>query len=121
YGLSGLVLTATSAILFFFMGLRLAPIEMCLGVSLLLIFLFPLRALNSRIKQSAEGSMRESENFNRHLIQGIRHYFFLRIYNLISKEVGKGEASLQKYERLYRRYYLVASFKFTLPLTIGIL
>lgn len=121
YGVSGLVLTVTSTCLLFLLGLKLAPIEMVLGILLLAAFLFPLRLLDSKIQATSREVVRESESASRYLVQGMRHHLFLKIYNLIQRETDLGKRSLERYEALYRRYYLVSSFKFSIPLTVGIL
>lgn len=120
YGLSGLALTVTSSFLLFCLGLRLAPGEMLIGIALLSVFLFPLKFLNVKIREAAEGNVRELERTNQTLVLGIRHHLFLKIYHLVRSEVERGKKSLENFENLYRRYYLVSSFKFALPMTVGI-
>ena len=113
-------LTCTTAFLFLILGFRLAPAEMAMGVFLLGLFLLPMRALNARILRAGAGIALESEIANRSLIQGLRHYFFLRIYDLIPSEVQRGVESIRNYEEHYRRYFLTFSVKNTLPMAAGI-
>ncbi len=116
---SQMVLVATSSVFLFLLGLKLAPIEMGLGILFLGIFLIPLRLLNRRIGVYGAGLTESSEAAGRILIQGLRHHFFLKIYGLIPLEIEKGVRSLRGFEEIWRRYQTLYALKSSVPLIAG--
>jgi ABC-type multidrug transport system fused ATPase/permease subunit len=115
-----LILAFTTAFLFLILGLRMAFLEMAIAIVMLAIFLLPMRALNEYIKRAGEGVTSESELANRSLLQGLRHYFFLRIYGLIPQAIERGQTNIKNFEEHYRRFYLAHAFKHTFPVAAGI-
>lgn len=117
---SQLILVLTSSCLFFLTGLKIAHFEMLIGVSILAIFLFPLRYFNKNIKQTGDG-LRDEWNFvSSTLISGLKNNFFLRVYNLVDSEIMKSIKSLGIYLDHYRNYFKVSTFKNFLPQIMGI-
>lgn len=119
--LSQLVLVITCLLLFFVMGFKIAPIEMLIGITLLAVFMLPLKKLNEVIHKSGEGLRLEWGGVNEILLQGLRNHFFLKVYGLIPMEIRKGKESLKRYETHFRTYFKVASFKTAYPNMVGIL
>lgn len=115
-----LLLAITTAILFLALGLRLAFVEMGIAIAMLAILLIPMRALNIIIKKSGEGVTVESELANRSLVQGLRHYFFLRIYGLVPQAIEQGETNIRNFEEHYRKFYFAHGLKHTFPAAAGI-
>lgn len=107
--------------LLFVVGLRLAPRELFLAISVLLICLLPLRFLNNRISRMGDNSRKDWFSINEVLLVGLKNNFFLRVYGLIEDEILKGKKHLENYERHLKNYLLFASFKSSFPLIVGIL
>lgn len=118
--LSQLILVFTSSILFFISGMRIAPVEMMIGVALLAVFLLPLKFLTNKI-QIIGIKLRDEWNLvSLTLITGLKNYFFLKLYNLTDEEIDKSKASLDQYRNHYEKYYKISSFKNYFPAIIGI-
>lgn len=115
-----LILVLTASCLFFISGLRLAPYEMIIGVTVLGVFLFPLKYFSKNINNAGEG-VRDEWNFvNATLISGLKNNFFLRVYDVVDLEIEKSIQSLESYLRHYRRYFLISAFKNSLPPILGV-
>ncbi len=115
-----LVLSLTTASLFLVLGLRMAFVEMSIAISMLTLLLLPMRALNVRTKAAGEGVTLESELANRSLVQGLRHFFFPRIYGLIPDAIRSGHANIRNFEEHYRRFYVAHALKHTFPVAAGV-
>jgi ABC-type multidrug transport system fused ATPase/permease subunit len=120
HGASQLVMIGTTSVLFFVLGLRLAPLELLLGILGMMLVVLPLRSFNVVINASAKALIVEWEEASRSLVQGLKNQFFLKIYGLVPKEVEKGRVSLDRYAQHYDRYYLIANFKNALPVLCGV-
>jgi ABC-type multidrug transport system fused ATPase/permease subunit len=119
-GASQVVLTATSTGLILLMGLKLAPIEMLLGLGLLAPIVLPLRLLNRKIHEYGRGQMKESEQSNQVLTQGLKHHFFLKIYGLIPLEINKGKANIRRYSDYFLKFQRVQVLKGSVPQVAGL-
>lgn len=117
---SQLLVILTSCLLFFLYGVTKAPLEMSLGVTFLVILMFPLRRFNSSIISAGDGLRDEWTNVNNTLIQGLRNNFFFKIYNLVEVEIKKAQKNLKDYNDHYLRYYKVSALKNHAPNIIGI-
>lgn len=120
YYISILINTLIAAVLFLLLGLRLATFEMIIGVSLLMLLLFPLKKFAKTINNYGVGLVKEWENVSDSLIKGLRNYFFLSIYNQIDFEIKKGEESLDKYKLHYTDYSRIVGVMSAFPLLIGV-
>lgn len=121
YYLTMLINTIISTALFFILGVRLAPIEMIVGVSVLLIFMLPLKIINHKIDNLGKNLVKESEAISDILLKGLKNYFFLLIYNQVEKELKNGEQSLKNFKSNYMKYSLVSSISSSMPLFLGVL
>ncbi|MBF0205426.1 MAG: ABC transporter ATP-binding protein [Oligoflexia bacterium] len=117
---SNLISTATSVCFLFILGMKIAPLEMTIGITSLGIVLLPLRSMNRLIKHYGNALSDAWSSSNKILIQGIKQNFFLRIYSLIDNEIDLGIKSIASYEHYYRRYFIIVAIKFILPMTMGI-
>jgi ABC-type multidrug transport system fused ATPase/permease subunit len=115
-----LINTAVSALLFFLLGLRLAPAEMLIGLALLLIFLLPMRSYSKKINHYGKEILSEWEKVNGFLLNGLKNYFFLKVHNQIDIEVENGQVSLAQYQRHYTSYSYLSSSLSAFPLFMGV-
>lgn len=118
--ISQLIVTLSSCLLFFIYGTSKAPLEMLIGVSSLLILMFPLKKFNATIIIAGDGLRDEWSKVNSALIQGLRNHFFFKIYNLVDAEVKKAHSYLGHYDLHFQRFYKVSALKNHLPNIIGI-
>lgn len=119
-GATHLIITLTSCLLFFFYGLKIAPIEMILGVTALGVLMIPLKRFNQIIVNAGDGLRNEWTNVNNTLIQGLRNHFFFKIYNLVEVEIQKGQKHLRDYEQHHLRFFKVSALNNHAPNIIGI-
>lgn len=120
-GCSQILLFLTSNLFLAITAAALAPVELLIGITMLAIFLFPLRFLNKTISRAGEGLVQEWENSSRSLIQGLRHHFYFKVYCLIDREAARGRQSLDNYSGHFRTYNLYAAIKSSLPMMVGVL
>lgn len=116
-----LMITITTAICLFILGLRFAPKEMIIGVTLLALLLYPIRHLSRRIGSYGQEMVNEWQKTNKTLLFGFKNYFFVKLHGLIEQEVKKGSQSLQNYENHYRKYSILAGFNGAFPQFAGLL
>lgn len=121
YFLSSLITTSISAILFFAMSLRLAPIETVIGVILLVVVLYPLKRFNNQINGYGNSIISEWENITGILLKGLKNYFLLKVYNRVDEEVRHCEESLKKYKNHYDKYSLILGLVSSAPMLIGVI
>lgn len=120
YNSSLLVNTGLSAFFFFFAGMRLAPVEMIVGVGMLSFLLIPLKITAKRINDYGVGLNREWENVSESLLRGLKNHFLLSIYNQVEEEIQKGSNSLNNYTRHFIKYSLAGGLLSAFPLFYGI-
>jgi ATP-binding cassette subfamily C protein len=111
---------ACTSVLFFVSGIKLAPIEMILGVSLLACFIFPLKFMTRKINAYGSGTVAEWENVSGALLRGLKNYFFLTIYKQIDFEIKKGTENLENFKEHYKSYSLVVGFAGAFPVFVGV-
>lgn len=120
-GITQIILSCTSVLFLFAFGLNLAPIEMTISIFLIASLLLPLRLFNRMVQQAGKSLVVDWETANRTLLQGLKHNFFLRVYDLIKHEVRVGRAALQALEDHRRGYYFIFATKNTVPLVGGVI
>jgi ABC-type multidrug transport system fused ATPase/permease subunit len=113
------IINSVSLIFFFILGLRLAPLELIIGISILGMFLYPLQRLNKRIEKSGKELVSEWNRVSQTLVTGFKNFFFLKFYNLIDDEIQSGKKSLRFYEDHYKNYHWLASLKLAFPVLLG--
>jgi ABC-type multidrug transport system fused ATPase/permease subunit len=118
--LSQMAVTATSTSLFFFLGLKIAPREMLIGVSSLFVFLFPLKLVNKKVDELASFAIGLRAELNKNLILSIRNIFLLQIYGLLKMEKVKKVNMLLRFEDTFQRYSKYSATKSSLPLFLGV-
>ena len=118
--LSQIILIGTATSLYFFLGLRLAPVEMLMGVGALAASLVPMKKLNLRISALGDQLSGNWENVTKTLLNGLKYNFVLKIYGLLDGEIEKSDNLLRRNEEMHRSYYWISSLKGAFPNLIGI-
>jgi ABC-type multidrug transport system fused ATPase/permease subunit len=113
------IINSVSLVFFFFLGLKLAPLELIIGIVILGVFLIPLQRLNKKIERSGKELVSEWNKVSQTLVTGFKNFFFLRFYNLIDGEIENGKKSLRFYESHYKNYHWLASLKIAFPVLLG--
>jgi ABC-type multidrug transport system fused ATPase/permease subunit len=111
----------TSSLLLFLLGLKLAPIELILGIGLLGVFVWPINRLTRAISQTSTDLAAEWNNMNRLIHLGFKNGFFLKVNHWVDREIMEVRGSLSRFERIYRRLYLNSGLKGGAPIFMGIL
>lgn len=107
--------TVTTSSLLLFYGIRLAPLELFIGLALISTLIIPLKLLDKKIDNYGQGLTKESAKANKFLLLGMQNNFFLKLYNLLGIEVNKLENSLENYETYYKKHHIVQSVKNAIP------
>lgn len=113
--------TLASAALFFFVGFRMAPTEMIIGIVCLAIFLLPIRFVTSKINLYGQGLLIEWTQVTDSLLKGLKNFFYLTLFHRVENEIQSGERSLERYERYIIKHTLVCGVAASLPLLLGVL
>ncbi len=113
--------TVISLVALFGVGLSLAPIELLIGFSALMILLLPFKKLGTSLAVLGQELGSDWNGINKSLLIGLKNQYFLRIYGGVAAYVAEGTSSIRRYEANFRRYIFVNSFKGTLPVAYGIL
>lgn len=108
-------------VLLFGFSLKLAWIETLVSIALLFFVMLPLRGFNKRIRKNGEGVVREWNNVNKVLVDGIKNIFLLRLYHLTSFEFENGVSRLKAYEAHRNRYLIISAVISSAPLFLGLL
>jgi ABC-type multidrug transport system fused ATPase/permease subunit len=114
------LISATSFIFFFFMGLALARYELIIAISILGVVVIPLKVFDKRIYNSGVGLREEYGKVNRTLLQVLRNRLFLDLSGQTRKHVEGGKENLLQYERHYKTFYKIYGLKAVLPNLVGI-
>lgn len=109
------------AVLLVGFSLKLAWIETLVSIGLLVLVMLPLRGFNKRIRKNGEGVVREWNNVNKVLVDGIKNIFLLRLYHLTGFEFENGVLRLKAYETHRNRYLLISAVITSAPLFLGLL
>lgn len=117
---SMLINTGLATILFLGAGFTLAPVETIVGITSLVLFMFPMKLLTKKINNSGIGLVKEGENLNESLLRGLKNNFLLSAYNQVDTEIIKGKESLKKYKKHYMSYSLAAGVASAFPLALGV-
>jgi ABC-type multidrug transport system fused ATPase/permease subunit len=116
---SNMATLATSSMLLFAVGLKIAPLELVVGLALLFVFMLPLNRTNKRITSAGKGLVKDWDKTNRRLVSGLKNFVLLKIYKQIDKQVEEGRAALDSYLERHKTHLVIASIKSTLPTTAG--
>lgn len=120
FNVSSMIVTLFASTLFLVVGFKLAPIEMALGLLLLMSFVFPLRWASNKLKHAGEGLNSEWENLNEILLRGLKNLFLLRVYNQAKNEIEKALAVQKRHQIHFTRFSVLGSVLGALPLFIGV-
>lgn len=113
------VINLVSLVFFLGLGLRIAPLELVIGLGLLGLFILPFQKLNKRISTSGHELVNEWNKVSLTLVNGFKNFYFLKFYNLIDKEVDSGKKSLSSFENHYLNYHWLVSLKLAFPILFG--
>lgn len=109
-----------SSFLFFAFGLLLAPVEMMIGILLLLLFVYPFRKLGQKMKKAGEGISKEWAHVNGSLLSGLRNHFLLRVYRRTDQEIADANLRIDAYARHGIDNARAFSILSVYPLLVGI-
>lgn len=87
-----------SAILFFSLGLLLAPTEMMIGLFCLFILVLPLKWVGRQISAFGNEMHQNWSQLLDRLLSGLKNQFLIRIYHRTDYEIEKGHQLLAKYK-----------------------
>lgn len=120
FNCSSILSVILTSLFYFFLGLRLAPYEMCIGFCLLGGFYYPIKKITSKISKISKGITLEWEQINNLLMRGLKNNLYLNIYNQVDKEIAGGLSVLKNYNTHYINYSLISSLASAIPAFLGI-
>lgn len=115
-----LLVNFISAIAYFCLALYIAPNETILGILIIFLLLLPTRSLSKKVSSSGEALVQEWEKINGALITGLKNNFFLKVYNLIPKEIEFAHKSVSSYRNHIKQFSITSSLVASLPSIIGL-
>lgn len=115
-----IILVGTSTMMFFLMGLCLAPKELLIGSLILAFLIVPLKKFAKNLNDIGLNIGSDWDETNRLVLQGLRHHFLFKIYGLLDHELEKTKEKLNALEKLFRRYFYILSIKSYFPNIAGI-
>lgn len=118
--ISQVILMGFCGLFIFILGLRIAYQEMLISIALLGLFTFPLSFFNGFIKRSGSFTRKQSDKMSEIIILGLKHNFFLRIYDLLEKDIEEAIKALRSYRSNYQKYFFVSSVRTYFPNIVGI-
>lgn len=105
----------------FLLGMTIAPNEMIVSILLSAVLMAPLSFFNAYIKKTGKQTREDQDQAVRILHLGLKHNFFLKIYDLVDENISNGVNALRSYRSNYQKYFLVSSVRSFLPGVIGII
>lgn len=109
---------STSFILFGF-SLYSSPKAFSLGLIMLSICYIPVKFFGKRLNLIGQQLSKEWSHTNQTLTDGLRNAFYLRVLGLTNNQVLKANHSLKSYLSIYRKAFIVLSFKSAAPSFFG--
>lgn len=119
--LSTSIVVLVCAGLCFLFAFYLAPIELVAGTALLAIMVLPLKRFDKTINQISNLLITKYEQITSILVNGVKHNFFLKVYDLVDSEIGKGVSRLESYEENFKKYYWISSIRLAAPTLVGVI
>ena len=107
--LTALFIAFSSAIFFFVMGVNISFKLMLFGLCGLGVLFFPLKLIDKVYKNSGKHLGLEWRNLNNKIHYGLKHYFFIVIYNIIEKNIEATTKALKNYRKHLLKYHFLAS------------
>ncbi|MDH4469325.1 MAG: ABC transporter ATP-binding protein [Bacteriovoracaceae bacterium] len=119
--LAGIIVNIALTVLFFILGLRIAPLEMLFSTFLLFVLVVPFKILDSRVTLSSNGLAGEWQNITGFLVKGMKFNFYLKIYGLIDDSVLRIKKSINSYFKHSCNYLFISAIRASVPNFLGIL
>ena len=114
-----LIITCMAICLYFGMGLFFSPTIFLIGVVFFILFVLPLKLIDSKIENSGKGVSETATKAYYILLLGIKNKFYLRLTDMIETELRKGLEKLQLTYKFYLTYYRYSSLKNCTPMFVG--
>jgi ABC-type multidrug transport system fused ATPase/permease subunit len=118
---SEFTVSATSFCFFFLMGMYLAPFELGISITILIVLVIPLKVFDRQIHEAGQGLQSEYASVSRTLLLTLKNRFFLDIIGETSSYVESGKVSLSKYEKHYKDFYRIYGLKQVAPNLLGVI
>jgi ABC-type bacteriocin/lantibiotic exporter with double-glycine peptidase domain len=93
----------------------MAPVELLVGSSLLLLVFLPFRRVNKKIGFGGRQIAEEWKKSQSALLFGIRNSFLLKAYGKQEMALSEGKTALSKIKKLYLAHYRMAAIQEALP------
>lgn len=119
--LVGAIVSGIVLFFFFISGIKIAPIEMLIGVICLLFAFVPFKSFNGKVRQIGIDLTSEWSSINTYLINGIKNNYYLRVSGTINDEVKNGYDKLDNYKMHLIRHHKYSSFFNSFPNVVGII
>ncbi len=116
-----LTISSSSVIFLFISGLVIAPQAMLVGVAGILLFTYPIRVIDEKVKKLGGSLTNSWKNISKDLVDGMRNHYFFKAHGLEEEIISKGNQSVRSYELGYRKYFIYLGIKNSAPPLAGII
>ncbi len=118
-GCINLIIGVTSTFLLIIFAVKIAPYELIISLTILVIFILPLKYFNTRIVFYGNQITCGVEKINQIAIRAYKNSFILKAYGLLDKELLLGEKAIIDTEYVYKKYYQASVIKNGIPMMVG--
>jgi ABC-type multidrug transport system fused ATPase/permease subunit len=119
--ITSLTISGTSVLFLFISGMVIAPQEMLVGIGGILLFIYPIRLIDEKVKKLGGDLTNSWKNISKDLVDGMRNHYFFKAHGLEELVVTNGSHSIRSYELGYRKYFLYLGIKNSVPALAGII
>lgn len=117
--LSNLIINSISVLLFILFAFQLAPVELGLGLTIMVLIVFPTKYFDHRQSTLSQSLAELRTRVSRVILEGMRNNFYLKVTNSALEEVRKGSADLDLYEEHYKKFYVYSALRSAFPMIGG--
>jgi ABC-type multidrug transport system fused ATPase/permease subunit len=118
--MSSLTIAGTSVVFLFVSGMIIAPKAMLVGIAGILVFLYPIRVVDEKVKKLGGELTSSWKNISKNLVDGMRNHYFFKAHGLEDLVVKDGSNSVREFEQVYRKYFFYFAIKSSVPALAGI-
>jgi len=107
--------TSLNIILLTLLAGWIAPIELVIGMVVLILITIPFNKLHKTFSKYGRQLINTSTETTLYLINGIRNNFLLKIYSQLESETAKGVRVIEDYSDVLLRYQLLSGVRQVVP------
>jgi ABC-type multidrug transport system fused ATPase/permease subunit len=115
-----ITVSLTSTLFLLVAGLKIAPLEMMIGIAFVTLLILPIRFFDKAVNESGAGLTVAWNKVNKLLLEGMKHTLFFKSHGLEDSHIKKGAHEIKSYEIHFKKFFLFGALKNGLPSVSGI-